>query len=107
MKGDGFPALNKEYMNEAGDWRLDDLYRAAIPRGQALRAKELETKVMQMTNIVSFKLYNRLRDDALSKGIIIRHTLQNGCEYCYAEDLRNPQLKLEELESSDGVEMVF
>lgn len=105
--GSIYPELNREYMNDAGEWRLDDLYRAAIPQGQAIRAKELEAKIMQMTNIVSFKRYNSLRDEALAKGVIIRQTLPNGCEYRYAEDMRNPQLELEEMESSDGVEMVF
>lgn len=106
-KGNNFPVLNREYMNEAGEWRLNDLYRTAIPQGTAVRAKDLEIKIMQMTNIVSFKLYNRLRDEAMAKGIIVRQTLQNGCEYRYADDMRNPQLEMEDTEGSDGAEMVF
>ena len=94
-------------MNEAGEWRLDDLFRAAIPQGEAIRAKELESKIMQMTHIVSFKLYNRLRDEAMAKGIIVRHMLPNGCDYRYAKDMRHLQLELDDMGSSDGVEMIF
>lgn len=103
----GYPELNREYMNDAGEWRLDDLFRAAIPQGEAIRAKELESKIMQMTHIVSFKLYNRLRDEAMTKGIIVRHMLPNGCDYRYAKDMRHLQLELDDMGSSDGVEMVF
>ena len=103
----GYPELNREYMNEAGEWRLDDLFRAAIPQGEAIRAKELESKIMQMTHIVSFKLYNRLRDEAMAKGIIVRHMLPNGCDYRYAKDMRHLQLELDDMGSSDGVEMIF
>lgn len=102
-----YPELNREYMNEAGEWRLDDLFRAAIPQGEAIRAKELESKIMQMTHIVSFKLYNRLRDEAMAKGIIVRHILPNGCDYRYAKDMRHLQLELDDMGSSDGVEMIF
>lgn len=103
----GYPELNREYMNEAGEWRLAELFRAAIPQGQAIRAKELEAKIMQMTNIVSFKRYDSLRDEALTKGVIMRKALIYGCEYRYAEDMRNPQLELEDMDSSDGSEKVF
>lgn len=105
--GNVYPELNREYMTESGEWRLNDLYRAAIPQGQAIRAKELEAKIMQLTNIVSYKRYNSLRDEAVAKGVIIRQTLQNGCEYRYVEDMRNPQLALVDMTNSDDVEMVF
>ena len=103
----GYPALNREYMNEAGEWNLVKLFRSAIASGEVIRAKELETRVMQLTNMVSFKRYNSLREDAVQKGIILRQSLQNGCEYCYATDIQNPQLQLTEIENSDGVESVF
>lgn len=103
----GYPELNREYLNEAGEWRLAELYRAAIPHGQAIRAKELEAKIMQITHIVTYKRYNSLRDEALKKGVIVRQTLPNGCEYRYAEDIRNPQLEMTDIQNSDGVEMVF
>ena len=106
-KENKYPELNREYMNESGEWRLADLYRTAIPPGQAIRAKDLEAKIMQLTNIVSYKRYNSLRDDALAKGIITRQLLENGSEYRFAEDMRSPQLLLEDIETSDGVEMVF
>ena len=106
-KENKYPELNREYMNESGEWRLADLYRTAIPPGQAIRAKDLEAKIMQLTNIVSYKRYNSLRDDALAKGIITRQLLENGSEYRFAKDMRSPQLLLEDIETSDGVEMVF
>ena len=100
-----YPELNREYMNEAGEWKLAELYRVAIPQGLAIRGKELEARIMQLTNIISFKRYNNLRDEALAKGIIVRRLVDGGCEYYYAGD--SLLLPLEKMENSDSVEMVF
>jgi hypothetical protein len=85
-----FPTLNPDFIDENGNLLVEEVFRATIADGEKVRAKELESRVMQLTNLVSFKRYNHLRDEAVNRGIIIRHPLEYGCEYSLAINSENP-----------------
>ena len=92
-----YPEINPDFINEKGELLIAKVFQASLAAGERVRAKELETRVMQLTNLISFKRYNNLREEAINRGIIIRHQLDYGAEYSLAITPEN----------SEGMETLF
>ena len=84
VKEQNLPEINPNFLDEKGQLLVAKIFHTTIAVGERVRAKELEARVMQLTNLVSFKRYNTLREEAVNRGIIIRHPLEYGYEYSLA-----------------------
>ncbi|MGN0874721.1 MAG: AAA family ATPase [Akkermansia sp.] len=83
---EGRPAINEKYLlGYSGNIPVIDipkLFTDAFRPGEVKRAPALQATVMHMTNISSFKFYNRQLNEALARGIIARCSNSMG-EPCY------------------------
>ena len=69
---------------------------------EELNMNYADKEIVRQSMAIGVKVY-----EAMAKGIIVRHMLPNGCDYRYAKDMRHLQLELDDMGSSDGVEMIF
>ncbi len=79
-----------EWKGNTPVYDLERLYADAIPEcGVKVSARELQAKVMNLTNITSIFFYNKVREQALAENIIIKSSNHNNHIFYYRPEKTN------------------
>lgn len=88
------------YKDRYGRYDVEKIFREALSDGRPARASDLCDRVMQMAGISSRRIYERLREEAVRGGVMVRNEMSaHKVYYCLPEHV---DAKKQELEFDDG-----
>ena len=111
--GEGRVPINQKYLlryeGRTPIINVPALFTDAFRPGETKSAAALQATIMNMANITSYGFYNHRREEALSLGIIVQYTGNNGniCYTCPGKPKEPPKAPPKEAEKPAGQQLDF